>query len=173
MQPDLDAPDYRFVNLLRETYWMMRATIDARLEPMGLSHARWRPLLLLYLSPVPMTQVQLARALSVESPTLVRLLDRLAECGWIVRRVCPDDRRAYHIALTARARRVCADLYRVVTQVRQEALDGVSAEELQAAISVLERVHARFHSLQQPGVSDTAPAAGKTRVRRRARKAID
>lgn len=79
----------RLLGLLPPTYWLLRKLVDARLEPMGLSSAQWRPLLLLYGAITPMTQVQIARALGLESPTLVRLLDRLVRKGWVHRVVAP------------------------------------------------------------------------------------
>jgi DNA-binding MarR family transcriptional regulator len=93
----------RFLSLLPRNYWRLRSVIESHMEPMGLSSAQWRPLLLLNDASGPMTQVQIARALGLESPTVVRLLDRLVEKGWVQRRNCPGDRRAYHVELTEAA----------------------------------------------------------------------
>lgn len=150
------APDHRFVQLVREVYWLMRATIDTRLDPMGLSHALWRPLLVLHGSPEPMTQTQLAQALGVEAPTVVRQLDRLAARGWIARRNCPHDRRAYHVELTEQAQAVCNDIERVVAGIRQQGLAGVGAAELATTIRVLEKVRGQFERMQaQPATAES------------------
>lgn len=151
---------------MRESYWLMRSTIDARLEPMGLSHALWRPLLALHAADGPMTQTALARALGLESPTLVRLLDRLTEKGWIVRRNCPGDRRAYHVALTPHALGLCADIDREVAAIRQEAIGPIRNTELLAAISVLERVRDRLVAIEAAG--PPAPPVAAKRGRKRA-----
>lgn len=166
-------PAHRFVNLIRETYWLMRATIDARLGPMGLSQALWRPLLVLYAADGPMTQAQLARALAVESPTLVRLLDRLTEKGWILRRSCPGDRRAYHVELTPHALGLCADIDREVAAIRHEAIGPIRAEELRASISVLEGVRDRLTAIEAAGPPAASPTRPPPRKRSRARAAIE
>ncbi len=155
------APDFRFVSLLRESYWLLREVIDARLEPLGLSQARWRPLLCLHLNGGPMTQVELARMLSVESPTVVRLLDRLGECGWIVRRACPQDRRAYHVELTPRARRLCVQVDRIVSEIRIQGLTGISARDLAVAISVLERARDGYAQMARQELPGSARKRGR------------
>lgn len=158
-------PQYRLTNLVRESYWLMRSTIDARLEPMGLSHALWRPLLILHGADGPMTQTELARALGLEAPTLVRLLDRLTEKGWIVRRNCPGDRRAYHVALTPHALGLCADIEREVAAIRHEAIGPIRSSELLAAISVLERVRDGLAAIEaeEPPAPATAAKRGRKR----------
>lgn len=158
-------PQHRFTNLVRESYWLMRSTIDARLEPMGLSHALWRPLLALHGTDGPMTQTELARALGLESPTLVRLLDRLTEKGWIERRSCPGDRRAYHVALTPHALGLCANIEREVAAIRHEAIGGIRSSELLAAVSVMERVRDRLAAIEAAG--PPAPAVVGKRGRKR------
>lgn len=162
-------PDYRFAHLMREIYWSMRATIDARLEPMGLSHALWRPLLVLHAADGPMTQTQLARALGVEAPTVVRQLDRLAALGWVARRNCPGDRRAYHVELTDQADALCADIETVVAGIRRQGLAGVKSADLAIAIKVMDQVRDRFAEMEaeapkaQPAKTPT-PGRGKRRA---------
>ncbi len=64
----------------------------------------------------------LAAALNIEASTLVRLLDRLSKDGWVERKHCPADRRAYHVVLTDKARRACAEIEDVLSQTRHEIL---------------------------------------------------
>ena len=66
-----------FVLLMRTVPRDWRAAIDRRLAPLGLSQAKWQPLLYLLRAEEPPTQADIARFLEVESPTVVRLLDRL------------------------------------------------------------------------------------------------
>ncbi|MGQ0501763.1 MAG: MarR family winged helix-turn-helix transcriptional regulator [Panacagrimonas sp.] len=150
-----DDPDFQFANLVRETYWLLRENVDRRLSPMGLSQAMWRPLLILHGTDGPMTQSQLARALGVESPTVVRLLDRLEARGWIRRCHCPNDRRAYHVELTEQALGLCVDLEAVVAEVRREALAGIDPADIEVAIAVLDRVRARIAGMGPTGEVQT------------------
>lgn len=158
---DLQQAHRHFLALLPRNYWLLRNLVDQHLAPMGLSSAQWRPLLVLDAAEGPMTQVQLARTLGLESPTVVRLLDRLAEKGWITRCPCPGDRRAYHVALTAPARALCAEIERVLTDLRRRVLVDVSAEQLAQASAVMQLVQERLTSLDQSAgpATLTSPAA--------------
>ena len=162
-----EQPDFRFANLVRETYWLMREAIDMRLAPLGLSHALWRPLICLHVHDGPMTQTQLARALGLESPTVVRLLDRLTEKDWIARLNCPQDRRAYHVTLTPRALKLCVEIDKVVTEVRHEGLAGIATLELNAAIAVLEQAHRQFTALVETPAKAKGVIAGPKRPRKK------
>jgi MarR family transcriptional regulator for hemolysin len=144
------------LSLLPRNYWRLRNVIDAHLEPMGLSSGQWRPLLLLNDAQGPMTQVQIARALGLESPTVVRLIDRLTEKGWILRRNCPGDRRAYHVELTESARRLCADIEKILMRLRATVLADFTKAELEQAVSFMERIQTRLESLDNIGIQAQA-----------------
>lgn len=150
--PTVADSQRRLLLLLPRNYWRLRNVIDAHLEPMGLSSGQWRPLLLLNDAPGPMTQVQIARALGLESPTVVRLLDRLTEKGWILRRSCPGDRRAYHVELTASARSLCADIEKILARLRATVLTDFSKAELEQAVTFMERIQARLDALDEAGI---------------------
>ncbi len=143
----------RVLSLLPRNYWLLRNVIDERMEPMGLSSAQWRPLLLLDSAASPMTQVQIARALGLESPTVVRLLDRLVEKGWVTRRNCPGDRRAYHVELTDSARALCADIEQVLTELRASVLADFSRADLLQAVDLMVRIQDRLVALDAAGHS--------------------
>ncbi|WP_293393375.1 MarR family transcriptional regulator [Nevskia sp.] len=130
-----------FVQLLRTVPRDWRAVIDRRLAPLGLSQAKWMPLLYLMRADGPPTQTEIAKHLEIESPTLVRLLDRLAADGWIERKACPGDRRARHIHLTPRAKSVCVEIQTIVMDVRQQLLKDVSQAELSRCIGLLRRIN--------------------------------
>ena len=162
MKHESENPYRHFLGLLPKNYWLLRNVVDARLEPMGLSSSQWRPLLLLNDAQEPMTQVQIARALGLESPTVVRLLDRLMEKGWVHRRNCPGDRRAYHVELTPSARALCADIERVLTELRQAILAEIPPADLAHATRVMERVNQRMSELSDPERSGASKAKQKS-----------
>jgi MarR family transcriptional regulator, transcriptional regulator for hemolysin len=137
----------QFLTLLPRNYWLLRSVVDRRLEPMGLSSAQWRPLLVLNDAPEPLTQVQLARTLGLEAPTVVRLLDRLVDKGWAQRRNCPHDRRAYRVELTATGKALCAKFEPLLAEMRRDVLGGLSAAELTQAVALMERLNERLTGL--------------------------
>lgn len=156
-----------FVHLLKTLPRDWRAVIDRRLAPLGLSQAKWQPLLYLSRENAPRTQTEIAQFLDVESPTLVRQLDRLAADGWIERKACPGDRRARHVVLTPRARKVCAEIEAVVVDVRRQLLADISETELRQCVKTLRRVQQTTLELLngEPPSTSTETPPRKTRVR--------
>ena len=131
-----------FALLMRTVPRDWRAAINRRLAPLGLSQAKWQPLLYLLRAEGPPTQAEIARHLEIESPSLVRLLDRLEADGWIERQHCPGDRRARRIHLTERAKAVCAEIEATVIDVRRQLLGAVSPAEVAQCVDVLRRINA-------------------------------
>ena len=78
--------------------------------------------------------------MSLDSSSVVRLLDALETAGLIERREDGADRRAKAIFLTPLGRTTVAKVERVAQQVRGDALMGVAENELETASRVLEHV---------------------------------
>jgi MarR family transcriptional regulator for hemolysin len=70
----------------------------------------------------------LAGALRVTHSRGVRIVDRLEEAGLARRVAAPEDRRAVHVVLTARGRRLARRVAEARAVVLAEALDGLDAE---------------------------------------------
>jgi len=141
-------PEEKFGLLLRDVFWLVRGRLDSRLEPLGLSQARWQPILALHRAQKPMTQSVLASELGIESPTLVRMLDRLSADGWLQRKSCPNDRRAYHVVLTDKARDASADIEKELVLLRAELYGDIEPADLACCVKVLEQIKQRALELQ-------------------------
>src|SRR5262252_10513059 len=89
--------------LLHGTARAWRLKLDERLKPMGLSQAKWRTLLHLSIAPEALTQAEIAERLGIEEPSLVTLLHRLENEGWITRKNSLHDRRCKMVLLGQRA----------------------------------------------------------------------
>ena len=117
---------YRLAVLARR--W--RAQVDAELERFGLSQATWRPLLyLISFAGVP-RQRDLAEALQIGCPALVRLLDNLEEKRLIERIDVDDDRRAKQIKLTPEGRRIGKRVYAIIVEIERKLLSELSSDDL-------------------------------------------
>ena len=119
---------------------LWRRVVDRRMRPFGLTEATWLPLLHLARGPAGMRQKDLAASLSLDSSSVVRLLDALETAGLIERREDGADRRAKAIVLTALGRATVAKVERVAEQLPGDALVGLAENELATASHVLERV---------------------------------
>jgi MarR family transcriptional regulator for hemolysin len=94
-----------------------------------------------------LTQSQLADRLRIEPPTLVRILDRMQEAGWIARHSDPEDRRKKLIRATRRVKPVWERILDCIHRVRARALEGIADEDVQAARRVLVRMHGNLRAI--------------------------
>ncbi|ERS88962.1 MULTISPECIES: transcriptional regulator SlyA [Halomonas] len=127
---------------------LWRAVIDRRLAPLGLTQTRWVTLYHLWRLGDGQPQCDLARAIGVEAPSLVRTLDQLSEQGLVERRPCDQDRRTKRVFLTAEASPLLARIDDVVRQARNEMLDGLSEEEVATLAELLSRIEDNGLALQ-------------------------
>ncbi|WP_017430086.1 transcriptional regulator SlyA [Vreelandella jeotgali] len=108
---------------------LWRSILDRRLAPLGLTQTRWVTLYHLWRMGDGQPQCDLARAIGVEAPSLVRTLGQLEEQGLIERRACESDRRTKRLYLTDEAMPLLEKIGRVADDARQEMLDGLSDED--------------------------------------------
>ena len=126
--------------LLHGTARAWRLKLDERLKPMGLSQAKWRTLLHLSLAGDALTQAEIAERLGIEQPSLVTLLHRLENEGWIIRRSSLHDRRCKMVFLGQRAQRVISQINAAAEKLRHELLENVSAADLRTCVRVLTQI---------------------------------
>src|SRR5918998_381651 len=84
--------------------------LDERLRPMGQSSARMEALSAILNAPEPSSQIDIAKRLRIEGPTMTRMIDSLAQDGLVERRPAPGDRRTKHQALTPAGEQVLKDV---------------------------------------------------------------
>jgi DNA-binding MarR family transcriptional regulator len=93
------------------------------------------------------SQARLAELAEVEPMTMVRLLDRMETDGWLERRPDPADRRARCLYLTAKAKPILSEIWRLIEETRAELFAGVSKAERDLFMTVLERLHDNISQL--------------------------
>lgn len=125
-----------------------RALIDHRLKPLELTQTHWVTLHNIHQLPPEQSQIQLAKAIGIEQPSLVRTLDQLEDKGLISRQTCANDRRAKRIKLTDKAAPIIEEMETVIRKTRGEILAGISAEELDLLIKLIGRLERNIHDLQ-------------------------
>ena len=129
-----------FPLVLHETATAWRNLLDKRLKPLGLSQAKWRALLHLSAAKYPLTQIQLAKKLSLEAPTIVGLIDRLTNEGWVIRQEEAHDRRVKFIHLTEKAKSIIRQIQNTSNELCEELLTPLSQTELEECISTLTKI---------------------------------
>ncbi|MFC7735608.1 MarR family winged helix-turn-helix transcriptional regulator [Roseomonas sp. GCM10028921] len=137
-----------FVTALRRVTQRWRTRWDAELRDSGQTLARARALMILFQEGGSAMQRDLAAHLSVEHPTLVRLLDSLEAQGLIRRQPVPGNARANRIALTPAAAPMVEAAERVSEGLRQRVLGDIPREDLETALRVLRSVATRLETLE-------------------------
>ena len=125
--------------LVHDVARLMRWHFDRRAQAVGLTRAQWSVLVLL-LREDGVQQKCLAELLDIAPISLSGLLDRLERDGWVERRDDPADRRAKRVYRTAKLGPVLESLRALGAEVRESALQGLSAEEQEQLLDLLQRV---------------------------------
>ncbi|BFM50067.1 MarR family transcriptional regulator [Marinomonas sp. THO17] len=86
-------------------------------------------------------QVALAELLDIQPITLARLIDQLVSDGLVERKADPKDRRANALFLTKQATTWLIEIDKEIQRVRSKALQGLSEEQIQAAMEVMNKMH--------------------------------
>ena len=116
----------------------LRQAVDAELRLIGLTEATWRPLIYVRRLGDGVRQKELATAMSIEGPSLVRLLDSLERRGFIERREDETDRRARGIYLTRAGRDLAVRAARSATTCRRACWPACRPADLEICERVLE-----------------------------------
>lgn len=117
-----------------------RKLLDERLRDLGVTQARWSTMVALHRGGEGVTQRELAELMSIENPTLVRLLDNLEAQKLIERRPCEQDRRARRLHLTPWGEAFIEKLDSRAEGLRDQLLDGVTDKELEICLDVFDRI---------------------------------
>jgi MarR family transcriptional regulator for hemolysin len=134
--------------LVQETARVWRNKLDQRLRPLGLSQARWRTLA--HLARGHLTQCDLAQRLSIEEPTLARLLSKLEQDCWIKRQSAPHDRRCKTVHLQPKSSALLEEIQKTARDLRHELMERISPQDLQVCLRVLTEIRNRASELDIP-----------------------
>ena len=115
-----------------------RRVIDEELQGYGLTDATWRPLFHLGRLGDGLRQTELAEAMEIQGPSLVRLLDNLERDGLVERRENTGDRRAKTIVMTPAGRRVYEQVVAVTSRVADRLLEGADEADLSSTRRVFD-----------------------------------
>lgn len=138
--PDKEMLPKLLGRVIGEVSRAWRYEMNRALKPLGLNLSMRLVLVQLQRNPEGLMQLDLARNLGIEGPTLVRLLDKLEQKGWIARISDEEDRRRKYTVLTPEA----ADQVRIIEQLsdelREKMMAGLSIEQLDQCAQIMTRI---------------------------------
>ena len=114
-----------------------RSLTDERLRLVGQSSARMEALAAIMNSPWPSSQIDIAKRLRIEGPTMTRMLDTLEADGLVERIADPSDRRSKHLRLTAQGEAVLEEIFAIVDELRERLIAGLTPDQIDALNSTL------------------------------------
>ncbi len=128
-----------------------RSLLDEKLRPIEQSSARMEAMSAILNSPDMPAQVDIAKRLRIEGPTLTRMLDTLEKDGLVDRIPDPTDRRSKQLRLTDDGEEALAQIFDVAEVYRSRLLDDVDPETMAVVNSFLRGLLAKLDS-GLPGV---------------------
>jgi DNA-binding MarR family transcriptional regulator len=134
---------------LVESSRLLRNYIDHRAKSCGTTRAQWIVLFRLR-QQEGLSQVDLADVLELQPISLVRLLDRLVEHGFLERRNDPRDRRTNRLFLTASGRQLVDDLDSLRDAIATDVLQDIPSPAIETSLETLREIKERIKSLAEP-----------------------
>ncbi len=119
---------------------LWRMVADAELTPLGLTHPRWSALWKLRQLGDCISQKCLAEGLEIELASLMRTLNQLEQQDLIVRKPCPNDKRARLVCLTPQGKTILKQMETRIFDVRRKVLSGLSEQQLQEFEAMVELI---------------------------------
>ena len=86
------------------------------------------------------TQRELADKIGVESPTLVPIMDKMEQDGYVKRKLDSKDRRIKRIYSTAKADSMWDSMMECAAQIRKTAIQDLSESEIKSALGVVKKM---------------------------------
>ncbi|WP_240980537.1 MarR family winged helix-turn-helix transcriptional regulator [Ramlibacter agri] len=138
-RPEDYKPEDSAAYLMRRILNVAACEIDQALEPRGLTHAQWVPLLKLHWGEAS-TVAELARECQLDAGAMTRLLDRLEAKGLVTRVRSSSDRRVVNLELTSEGRDTAKQIPAVLCAVQNQMLQPLSVAEWEQLRGLLRRV---------------------------------
>lgn len=107
-----------------------RSLIDEHLRQQGHSASRMEAMASIAYAPAGTTQIQVAKRIGIEGPTLTRTLDMLESDGLVERLPDPNDRRNKHMKLTTAGYQALAEMFAITGRLRTRLLDGIPTGDI-------------------------------------------
>ncbi len=148
MPTSKDYPGFAFYANRMVRMW--RSEIDRRLAIYGLTESRWLTLFYLKKLGGEAIQAELADAVGVKGPTMVKTLDWLEAERFIERCSIPADRRTKIIKFSDKATDKFNEILQVVTSLRHELLADFEDTEIETSLKVIHAISQKLNSLHSP-----------------------
>jgi DNA-binding MarR family transcriptional regulator len=125
--------------LLGQANHALYKDFDAQVRARGLSSIEWRVLATLH-DGEPLTVSQLAQEVLSKQPTVTKLVQRMADQGWVALHADASDQRRTLVKATPAGRRLVKPLVEAARQHEARILSSFAATEKAALRKLLEKI---------------------------------
>ena len=126
--------------ILRTADKSLERAIDSEMkERCGLTASQWKVILVLSIRD-GISQKDLADLISVEGPTLVPVIDKMENSGFLDRKTEPSDRRSNKIFLTDKSINLVEDIVKTILDFRVMMTKGISKSDIECTKAVLQKM---------------------------------
>ncbi|HVJ84448.1 MAG TPA: MarR family transcriptional regulator [Caulifigura sp.] len=153
-------------------YWICMTSrayeraMQQQLVPAGITHRQCQVLCWLA-HDGPLSQVELAERMSIEPPTLVRILDRMERDGLLIREACENDRRVKKIRVLPKAKPVWKKIIQCAERVRGQAERSLTAAQRETLKELLAIVQSNLDNPSPVWVNSRPVAENRGQTSRR------
>lgn len=128
--------------LLGQANHALYKDFDSHVRAAGLSSIEWRVLATLHDSP-PLTVSQLAHEVLAKQPTVTKLVQRMADQGWVTLLADPADQRRTLVGASAAGKRLVRPLLGKARAHESQLLQSLAASEQAALKKMLAKLAGR------------------------------
>ncbi|WP_229261423.1 MarR family winged helix-turn-helix transcriptional regulator [Duganella margarita] len=114
-----------------------KSAADALTADFELSHASAWPVLMISRLGDGVRPGQVADAVGIEPPSLVRIIDQLVAAGLVLRQDDPSDRRAKTLTLTSAGKNIAERLEKALAPFRRDLFKGMPQADIETTVRVL------------------------------------
>jgi DNA-binding MarR family transcriptional regulator len=134
--------------LVRDAHRAFQRLLERRIAPYGVTRGQWYFLRVLWTTD-GLSQRELSARVGMMEPTTVIALRSMERSGLIRRVRARDDRRRVQVFLTAKAKRLRAELLGVARRITEEAEHGLAIGELSVFRRVITRMTANLDQIEK------------------------
>ena len=124
---------------IRFAHGIVHRDYAAAMNDLGLTQRQIATLWLIDANP-GISQVAIAQMLSMERPTMMNIVDRLEESGWVTRRRSKTDRRRQELFLTGKGRATLKSGQAIIAAHERRLFKKFTREELEILHALLRRI---------------------------------
>ena len=144
--PLAEAVEPRISYVVARLERAVRAAVNERVRPHGLTTLQYTTLSVLGARGQPLSNAQLARRAYMTPQSMIEVIDALERKGLIRRDPHPSHRRVFPATMTAKGRRVLTACDAAVVEMEEEMLAGLSSEDRESLVAWLKRCVRALHA---------------------------